>query len=142
MIERRKTNYILDADIKGFFDNLTHEWILKFVMSRITDPKIIRLVERMLKAEILKEGGYVEDFGAGQGSVCSAIIANIYMHYVLIWWFNEKVKPNMKGFCDIVVYADDFVCCFLSKKLQKYSITPKETNGVFFVFILRRTRPD
>lgn len=103
--------------IKGFFDNLNHDWITKFISSRITDPNIIRLVERMLKAGVLKEGEfYVDDFGAGQGSVCSPIIANIYMHYVLIWWFNEKIKPLMKGFCDVVAYADDFVCCFQYKK--------------------------
>lgn len=93
MIEGQKTNYILDADISGFFDNLSHEWIIKFILSRITDPNIIRLVERMLKAGILREGElYVDDVGSGQGSVCSPIIANIYMHYVLVWWFNVKIK--------------------------------------------------
>ncbi len=108
MIEGQKTNYILDADISGFFDNLSHEWIIKF---------IFRLVERMLKAGVLREGEfYIDDFGSGQGSVCSPIIANIYMHYVLVWWFNVKIKPLMKGYCDIVVYADDFVCCFQYKK--------------------------
>lgn len=117
MIEGQKTNYILDADIKGFFDNLSHKWIMKFIKSHITDPNVIRLVERQLKAGVLKEGElFMDDFGAGQGSVCSPIIANIYMHYVLVWWFNEKVKPVMKGFCDIVVYADDFVCCFQYKE--------------------------
>lgn len=120
MIEGQKTNYILDADISGFFDNLSHEWIIKFILSRITDPNIIRLVERMLKAGILREGElYVDDVGSGQGSVCSPIIANIYMHYVLVWWFNVKIKPLMKGYCDIVVYADDFVCCFQYKKEAK-----------------------
>lgn len=117
MIEGHKTNYILDADVKGFFDNLSHEWIIKFVASHIADPNIIRLTERMLKAGILRNGEfYVDDFGAGQGSVCSPIIANIYMHYVLVWWFNEKVRPVMKGYCDIIVYADDFVCCFQYKE--------------------------
>lgn len=72
MIEGQKTNYILDADISGFFDNLSHEWIIKFISSRITDPNIIRLVERMLKAGVLLEGEfYVDDVGSGQGSVCS-----------------------------------------------------------------------
>ena len=117
MIEGQKTNYILDADISGFFDNLSHEWIVKFISSRITDPNIIRLVKCMLKAGVLQEGElYIDDFSCGQGSVCSPIIANIYMHYVLVWWFNEKIKPLMKGYCDIVVYADDFVCCFQYKK--------------------------
>lgn len=70
MIEGNKTNYILDADIKGFFDNLSHEWIMKFISARITDPNILRLTERMLRAGIVKDGGfYVDDFGAGQGSV-------------------------------------------------------------------------
>ena len=116
MIEGHKTNYILDADIKGFFDNLNHDWIMKFISSRITDNSVLRLVEKMLKAGILKNGEfYVNEFGAGQGSVCSPIIANIYMHYVLVWWFNEKIRPLLKGYADIVVYADDFVGCFQYK---------------------------
>lgn len=71
MIEGHKTNYILDADIKGFFDNLSHDWIMKFISSRISDPNIIRLTERMLKAGVLRAGEfYVDDFGAGQGGLC------------------------------------------------------------------------
>lgn len=113
MLEREYTNYVLDADIKGFFDHLDHEWIVRFIESRIKDPNIIRLVRRILKAGIMK-GCQYEDMqeGSGQGSVCSPIIANIYMHYVLVWWFNEKVKPTMRGYCGLVVYADDFVVCF------------------------------
>jgi retron-type reverse transcriptase len=85
MIERAKTNFILDADIKGFFDHLDHEWIIRFVESRIKDPIIIRLVWVMLKAGIMKDYVFEEtEEGSGQGSVCSPIIANIYMHYVLI----------------------------------------------------------
>lgn len=147
MIERQKTNYILDADISGFFDNLRHDWIIKFISSRISDPNIIRLVERMLKAGILKEGEfYVDDLGSGQGSVCSPIIANIYMHYVLVWWFNEKIKPLMKGFCDIVVYADDFVCCFqyieeaklfydlLKKRMKNFGLALEESKTRLIYF--------
>ena len=132
MIEGHKTNYILDADIKGFFDNLEHEWIIKFISSRITDPNIIRLIERMLKAGVLKDGEfYTDDYGAGQGSVCSPIIANIYMHYVLIWWFNERIKPLMKGYCEIIVYADDFVCCFQYKEEAEifYELLKKRMNN-------------
>lgn len=116
MIEMCYTNYILDADIKGFFDHLDHEWIVKFVESRIKDPNIIRLVRRMLKAGIMKDFQYEEsEEGSGQGSICSPIFANIYMHYALVWWFKERVQPNMKGFCGLVVYADDFVVCFQYK---------------------------
>ena len=117
MIEKCSTNYILDADIKGFFDNIDHEWAVKFIESRIKDPNIIRLVRRMLKAGIMKDYVYENtELGSGQGSVCSPIIANIYMHYVLIWWFKERIQPALKGYSGIVVYADDFVCCFQYKE--------------------------
>ena len=116
MIENNNTNYILDADIKGFFDNLDHEWIIKFVESRIKDANITRLMRRMLRAGIMKDYNYeVEECGSGQGSVCSPIIANIYMHYVLLWWFKEKIQPLLKGFSGAVVYADDFVMSFQYK---------------------------
>lgn len=117
MIEKHYTNYILDADIKGFFDNIDHEWAVKFVESRIKDPNIIRLVRRMLKSGIMEGCQYEEtESGSGQGSACSPIIANIYMHYVLVWWFKEKIQPLLKGYAGLVVYADDFVMCFQNKK--------------------------
>lgn len=113
MIEMRPTNYVLDADVKGFFDHIDHEWAVKFIESRIKDPNITRLVRRMLKAGIMRDVQYEEtEEGSGQGSICSPIIANIYMHYVLLWWFKEKVKPALRGYAEIIVYADDFVCCF------------------------------
>lgn len=116
MLEKEKTNWVLDADIKGFFDHLDHEWIVKFIGSRIKDPNITRLIRRMLKAGIMKDYQYEEtEEGSGQGSVCSPVIANIYMHYVLVWWFKEKIRPFMKGYAGLVVYADDFVGCFQYK---------------------------
>lgn len=116
MLEKEKTNWVLDADIKGFFDHLDHEWIVKFIESRIKDPNITRLIRRMLKAGIMKDYQYEEtEEGSGQGSVCSPVIANIYMHYVLVWWFKEKIRPIMKGYAGLVVYADDFVGCFQYK---------------------------
>ena len=116
MLERRNTSFVLDADIKGFFDHLDHEWIIRFVESRIKDPNIIRLIRVMLKAGIMKDYVFEEtEEGSGQGSVCSPILANIYMHYVLVWWFKERIQPNARGFCGLVVYADDFVVCFQYK---------------------------
>ena len=116
MIEKNATNFIPDADVKGFFDHINHEWAVKFIEAKIKDPNILRLVRKMLKA------GIIEDFQceeseeeSGQGSVCSPVIANIYMRYVLVWWFKEKTQPNLKGFSGLVVYADDFVCCFQYK---------------------------
>ena len=108
MLEKEKTNYVLDADIKGFFNHLDHEWIVKFIESRIKDPNIIRLVRRTLKAGIVEDYQFTAtEEGSGQGSVCSPIIANIYMHYVLVWWFRETMQPYMKGYSGLVVYADD-----------------------------------
>ena len=116
MLEKEYTNYVLDADIKGFFDHLDHEWIIRFVESRIKDPNVIRLIRVMLKAGIMKDYVFEEtEEGSGQGSVCSPIISNIYMHYVLVWWFKERIQPKARGFCGLVVYADDFVVCFQYK---------------------------
>lgn len=116
MIERNRTNYVLDADVKGFFNHLDHDWIMKFIGSRIKDPNILRLVKRMLKAGIMEDFQFEPtEEGSGQGSVCSPVIANIYMHYVLAWWFEEKIKPNMRGYCDLIIYADDFVASFQYK---------------------------
>lgn len=117
MLEREKTSYVLDADIKGFFDNLDHEWIVRFVESRIKDPNITRLIRRFLKAGIMRDFTFEEsETGSGQGSICSPILANIYMHYVLVWWFKEVVRPKLNGYAGLVVYADDFVCCFQYKR--------------------------
>ena len=108
MLMRNKTSYVLDADIKSFFNHLDHEWIIKFIESKIKDPNILRLVKRTLKAGVMEDYQYnATEEGSGQGSGCSPVIANIYMHYVLLWWFKEKVKPLMKGYCDLVIYADD-----------------------------------
>ena len=116
MLEKRKTNWVLDADIKGFFDHLDHEWIVKFIESRIKDPNVIRLIRRMLKSGVMKDFQFEEsEEGSGQGSVCSPIIANIYMHYVLVWWFKERIQPLLKGYSGLIVYADDFVACFQYK---------------------------
>lgn len=116
MLEERPTNYVLDADIKGYFQHINHEWAVKFIESRIKDPNITRLVRRMLKAGIMVDLQYEEtEEGSGQGSICSPIIANIYMHYVLLWWFKEKVQPTLRGYSGIINYADDFVVCFQYK---------------------------
>ena len=115
-MKEKKTSYVLDSDVKGFFDHLDHEWIVRFVESRIKDPNITRLLRRILKAGIMKDYQFEEsESGSGQGSVCSPVLANIYMHYVLVWWFKEIVEPKLKGYAGIVVYADDFVCCFQYK---------------------------
>lgn len=116
IIQKGSTSYILDADIEGFFNHIDHELLIKFVEVRMKDPNIIRLIRRLLRAGITENGEHkITEEGAEQGSGCSPILANIYMHYVLVLWFYKVVKPQFKGFCEIVVYADDFVCCFQYK---------------------------
>ena len=139
MLEKRPTSYVLDADIKGFFDHINHDWAVRFIESRIKDPNIIRLVRRMLKGGILEDYRYEKtEEGSGQGSVCSPIIANIYMHYVLVWWFKEKMQPRFRGYSGLTVYADDFVVVFqykddaerfyehLKKRMEHFGMTLEE----------------
>lgn len=112
-IEKKKVNYIVDADIKGFFDNVNHEWLIKCIEQHIKDPRIIRLLKRFLRAGIVEKTEYKDTTeGTPQGSILSPILANIYMYYVLALWFEKKIKPNFKGESYITIYADDFVCCF------------------------------
>jgi group II intron reverse transcriptase/maturase len=112
-IEKGKVNYIVDADIRGFFDHVDHEWLMKFVAHRIADPNILRLIDRFLRAGVI-EAGIVYDTpeGTPQGGVVSPILANIYLHYVLDLWFERAVKRSCRGAAYMVRYADDFVCCF------------------------------
>ncbi len=113
IIERRKTNYIVDVDIKGFFDNVNHKWMMKFLEHRIQDKNFLRLITRFLKSGIMEEGKYLEnETGTPQGGLISPILANVYLHYVIDLWFEHIVKKNLKGECYMVRYADDFVCCF------------------------------
>jgi group II intron reverse transcriptase/maturase len=108
-----KINYIVDADIKGFFDNVDHEWLIKFVGVRIGDPNIKRLMVKFLKAGVMVEGNVEPtEVGTAQGAIISPLLANIYLHYVLDLWFEKIIKPGSKGEAHLVRYADDFVCCF------------------------------
>ena len=116
MLERKPISYVLDADVKGFFQHLDHEWIIRFIESKIKDPNITRLVRRMLKAGIMNDYQFeATEEGSGQGSVCSPVISCIYMHYVLVWWFKEVITPRLKGYGGLIAYADDFVVCFQYK---------------------------
>lgn len=113
IIEKGKVNYIVDADIKGFFDHVDHEWLRKFLEHRIADPNIQRLIARFLKAGVVEAGiKYDTPEGTPQGGVISPLLANIYLHYVLDLWFYKVVRKNSRGKAYMVRYADDFVCCF------------------------------
>jgi len=112
-IERGKINYIVDADIKGFFDHVDHKILMEFISYRIADTNIKRLIMRFLKAGIMENREYVpSEEGTPQGSIVSPLLANIYLHYVLDIWFRDIVKVHCNGQSEIIRYADDFVCCF------------------------------
>lgn len=113
MIFRNKVNYIVDADIKGFFDNVDHKILIKFLEEEIGDKSFLRYIVRFLKAGIMEDGELIKsERSTPQGSLISPILANVYLHYALDMWFEVVVKEYCKGFCGMVRYADDFVCCF------------------------------
>lgn len=104
-------NHIVEADIKGFFDNVSHEKLMEFIRIRIKDTTLLNLIKRFLKAGYVDNGILVKrNTGTPQGSILSPMLANIFLHYVLDTWFEETVKSHVRGFCEIVRYADDFVC--------------------------------
>ncbi len=112
-VEKKPVNYIVEADIKGFFDHVDHEWMMRFVAHRIADKRVQRYIKRFLKAGVM-EKGVVEnsDEGTPQGGVISPILANIYLHYVLDLWFERRYRPTCRGNVRIIRYADDWVTCF------------------------------
>ncbi|MBK9249964.1 MAG: hypothetical protein IPM69_18130 [Ignavibacteria bacterium] len=109
-ITLKRVNYIIDADIKSFFDNVNHDWLAQFLEHRIKDKKFIRLIIRFLKAGIMDEGSLERgDKGTPQGGIISPILANIYLHYVRDIWFEKGLKKELQGYASIVRYADDFI---------------------------------
>lgn len=109
-ISMKPVNYVIDADIKGFFDNVSHQWITKFLEHRIQDKNLIRLIVRFLKAGIMEQGLQMKtEEGTPQGGIISPILANIYLHYVLDLWFKKVLRKNLRGYAEIVRYADDFI---------------------------------
>jgi len=117
IINDHKVNYILEADIKGFFDNLDHQQLVKFMGLRIADPNIKRLVVRFLKAGVMEQDNLEPTLkGTPQGAIISPVLANIYLHYVLDVWFERIVKKYCKGEAYLIRYADDFVCGFQYKQ--------------------------
>ena len=131
-----KYDHIVEADIKGFFDNIDHDWLIRMLEMRIDDGAFLRLIRKWLKAGILETDGRVlhPATGTPQGGVISPVLANLYLHHALDLWFEKAVKPRCVGAAYLCRFADDFVCAFqfardaerffrvLPKRLKKFSL--------------------
>jgi RNA-directed DNA polymerase len=146
-ITSRKVNFILDADIQSFFDEVSQNWLVRFVEHRVGDPRIIRLIRKWLKAGVLEDGIVtVSDKGTGQGSVISPLLANVYLHYVFDLWAERWRRREATGDMIIVRFADDIVVGFehetdarrfwdaMRKRLEEFSLSlhPDKTRLIEF----------
>ncbi len=115
-IQQKKVSYLVEADIRKFFDRVNHEWMIKFLRHRIGDERVIRLIIRMLKSGIMEDGlVHASEEGTPQGSILSPLLSNIYLHYVLDLWFSRRVSRQSRGEAYYFRFADDFVACFQYK---------------------------
>jgi len=141
------TNWVVDADIKRFFDTVDHKWLMKFLEHDIEDKNFLRYVARFLKAGIMEEGKYYDvDAGVPQGGLISPVCANVYLHYVIDMWFAKVVTKWSKERAEMVRYADDVVFCFeneedavgfyraLKERLKKFSLELSEEKSKVIKF--------
>lgn len=121
-ISSEHINHVVDADIKGFFDHLSHEWMMEFLKLYIKDPNLLWLINKYLKAGIMTDGVFEEsEEGSAQGNIISPILANIYMHNVLTLWYKFVIKSNAVGNSFLAVYADDYIAGFQYKEdVERY----------------------
>ena len=146
-VEKKPVNHIVEADIKGFFDNVSQDWLLKFLAHRVGDQRIHRMVKRFLKAGVAEDGNItISDEGTPQGGVISPLLANIYLHYTLDLWFEKVFRKTCMGFARLIRYCDDFVVCFqyqtdaekfrraLRMRLEKFGleVEPTKTKAMEF----------
>ena len=116
-IERKPVNWVVDADIRGFYDSISHEWLVKFVEHRIGDRRVVRLIQRWLRAGVLEDGRWRRsEEGTPQGGLVSPVLANIYLHYTFDLWAQQWRKRVARGAVIIVRYADGFVVGFEHRK--------------------------
>jgi len=114
---RGKVNYVLEVDIKGYFQNIVHEHLMTFLQQRIKDRSLLRLIGKWLHVGVLEDGQLLPvTKGTVQGAVISPMLANVYLHYVLDEWMEAGVKPRLRGEMELIRFADDFIVCFQHRK--------------------------
>ena len=146
-ISNEHINHVVDADIKGFFDHLSHEWMMELLKLYIKDPNLLWLINKYLKAGVMTDGVFEEtEEGSAQGNIISPILANIYMHNVLTLWYKFVIKGNTFGNSFLVVYADDFIAGFqykedaeryytlLKERLRKFNLELEESKSRLIEF--------
>ena len=146
-ITRTKVNWILDADVRSFFDSVSHDWLVRFVEHRIGDPRVIRLIRKWLKAGVMEDGAITPtEAGTPQGAVASPLLANVYLHYVFDLWAERWRQHHAHGNVIFVRYADDIVCGFeheadaqrfcaeLQQRMEKFALSlhPDKTRLIEF----------
>jgi len=152
-VESGQIHHLVEADIKGYFDNVDQDQLMTFLAHRIGDKRILRYIKRFLKAGIQEDGAYrASDQGVPQGGVASPLLANIYLHYTLDLWVTRKFIKSCEGQAKLIRYADDFVVCFqnetdaqrfrqeLEQRLQQYGleVAPEKTHCIEFGPLARR----
>ncbi|MDR3707542.1 MAG: group II intron reverse transcriptase/maturase [Capsulimonadaceae bacterium] len=142
-IERRPMNWVLDADIRGFFDNIDHEWLMRFVEVRIKDKRVLRHIRKWLLAGVLEDGVvHAADYGTPQGGSISPLLANIYLHYAFDNWAILWQRRKARGHMQIVRYADDIVVCFQHREdAERFLAEMQERLGRFHLELnMEKTR--
>jgi group II intron reverse transcriptase/maturase len=128
-IRYKKVNWVLDADIRGYFDTIDHEWLQRFLQHRIGDQRVMRLIGKWLKAGVMEEGEWkASEEGTPQGATISPLLANIYLHYVFDLWMEQWRKRHARGEVIVVRYADDFIIGFQDQRdAQRFRV--ERTHG-------------
>ena len=140
-IMTKKVNYIVEADIKGFFDNVDHKWLMKFLSEIIQDKNFLRYIKRFLISGYIEDmKNYETDKGTPQGGLISPILANVYLHYVLDLWIEKFIKPRCKGEIYYIRYADDFIVIFQYENEAKCFLKALEKRFAKFNLELEQTK--